>query len=155
MTQNTSGASTEAKPTEIPPERQRSWPATNEDNSFFWDGAKEGELRIQECQSCGVLVHPPRPHCASCGSFDLGYKVASGRGKVYSHVTFHHPIIPPFEGPYSVAVVELAEGTRLISQVIGVDHSQVHIDLPVEVDFVEVEPGLTLPLFRPTAQQEI
>ena len=128
---------------------QRPWPAINEDNTFFWEGVNTGELRIQKCDACGVLTHPPRPHCATCGSFELGHQVASGRGRVYSHVTFHKPLAPPFTEPYSVAVIELEEGTRLVSQVVGIPPDDVHIDLPVHVDFVEVEEGLTLPLFRP------
>jgi uncharacterized OB-fold protein len=64
-------------------------------------------------------------------------------------VTFHKPLAPPFTEPYSVAVIELEEGTRLVSQVVGIPPDDVHIDLPVHVDFVEVEEGLTLPLFRP------
>jgi uncharacterized protein len=130
-------------------QRQRPWPAVNEDNAFFWEGIKAGELRVQRCKSCNVMTHPPRPHCASCGSFELGYYVASGRGQVYSHVTFHRPLVAPFSEPYSVAVIELDVGTRLVSQVVGIPPDDVHIDLAVQVDFVEVEDGLTLPLFRP------
>ncbi|GAA1267534.1 OB-fold domain-containing protein [Pseudonocardia aurantiaca] len=139
-----------ATPASADSQRQRPWPAVNEDTAFFWDGLPVGELRIQRCGSCAALAHPPRPRCAACGSFDLGHVVASGRGRVYSHVTFHKPLAPPFTEPYSVAVIGLDEGTRLISQVIGVSPDEVHVDMPVEATFVEVEPGLTLPLFRPT-----
>lgn len=130
--------------------RQRPWPAINEDTRFFWDGIAAGELRIQQCNECKALVHPPRPHCALCGSFDRGYVVSRGVGTVYSYVVFHHPLVPPFTEPYSVAVVELAEGTRLVSQIIGIPPSDVRIGMPVTLELVEVEPGLVLPLFRPT-----
>ncbi|WP_169945166.1 OB-fold domain-containing protein [Microbispora sp. H11081] len=131
-------------------ERKRPWPAVNEDNRFFWDGIAVGELRIQKCNECETLIHPPRPHCAGCGSFDPGYVVSSGIGTVYSYVVFHAPLAPPFVEPYSIAVVELAEGTRIVSQIIGIPPSEVRVGMPVALEFVEVEPGLTLPLFRPT-----
>lgn len=143
--------SSDTDPVTNPALRQRPWPAINEDTAFFWEGVRQGELRIQECQDCRRLVHPPQPCCGSCGSFSVGYRVVSGRGRVYSHVTFHKPLAPPFTEPYSVALIELDEGVRLVSQIQGVPPDQVHIDMPVEVVFVEVEPGLTLPLFRPVS----
>ena len=74
---------------------------------------------------------------------------ASGRGEVYSHVTVHHPVVPPFEAPYAVALIELEEGVRLVSNVIGVPAKDVRIGMPVEVVFERVDDELTLPLFRP------
>ncbi|WP_055479843.1 OB-fold domain-containing protein [Sphaerimonospora mesophila] len=131
-------------------QHRRPWPATNEDTQFFWDGLAVGELRIQQCNECKVLIHPPRPHCAQCGSFDRGYLVSRGAGTVYSYVVFHHPLVAPFSEPYSVAVVELAEGSRLVSQIIGIPPSDVRVGMSVALELVEVEPGLILPLFRPT-----
>ena len=81
----------------------------------------------------------------------LNYRVASGGGRVYSHVTFHRPLSPGFAEPYNVSIVELDEGVRIVSQVIGVPPRDVEIGMPVRVDFVEVEPGLVLPLFRPVS----
>lgn len=131
--------------------RRRSWPAISEDTVFFWEGATGGELRIQQCTVCGTLTHPPQAACAACRSFELGYVVASGRGEVYSHVTFHRPLSAPFTEPYNVSVVELEEGVRMVSQVVDVAVDDVHIGMAVTVVFVEVEPGLVLPLFRPLA----
>ncbi|WP_433374677.1 Zn-ribbon domain-containing OB-fold protein [Streptosporangium sp. CA-115845] len=132
-----------------PPAPRRPQPLIDQENEFFWEGVKLGELRVQQCDSCRCLIHPPLPHCASCGSFELGYRSVSGRGTVYSHATVHRPLVPPFTEPYSVVVVELAEGIRLVSQLVGVPPGDVAIGLPVEVEFTEVEEGLTLPLFRP------
>jgi hypothetical protein len=73
---------------------------------------------------------------------------SSGRGIVYSFVVMHHPPIPPFDYPNTVLLVELDEGTRLISQLVDARLGEVSIGAPVEVVFREVEDGLTLPFFR-------
>ena len=137
-----------------PPERQeprppRPRPAVNQDNAFFWEGVERGELLIQRCSSCGRLRHPPRPMCPHCQSLEWDTVAASGRGTVYSFVVPHHPQVPAFEYPYVVALVELEEGTRLVSNVIDVDPAEVSVGMPVEVSFVAVDDELTLPLFRP------
>jgi 3-oxo-4,17-pregnadiene-20-carboxyl-CoA hydratase alpha subunit len=130
---------------------KRPRPATSKDTEFFWEGAARGELLIQRCSSCGTLRHPPRPACGACRSFDWDTVRASGRGEVYSHVTVHHPVVPPFEAPYDVALIQLDEGVRLVSNVIGVAPEDVRIGMPVEVVFQGVDEELTLPLFRPRA----
>jgi uncharacterized OB-fold protein len=96
-------------------------------------------------------MHPPAPVCPNCGSFELGYRVASGDGTVFSWVVFHKPLSPPFTEPYAVALVELDTGTRLVSNLVDIPLDQIRIGLPVSVRFVEVEPGLVLPLFGPRA----
>jgi uncharacterized OB-fold protein/acyl dehydratase len=123
-------------------------PAMNDDSAFFWEGARAGELRIQRCAACGVLRHPPRPGCGSCGSLDWDWAVASGRGTVYSFAVHHYPPVPGFDPPFLVALIELEEGTRLISNVIDVEPADARIGMPVRVEFVAVDEELTLPLFR-------
>lgn len=129
--------------------RRRSWPAINQDTQFFWDGMSQGELRIQKCSSCAALIHPPKPHCSTCGSFELSFDIMSGTGRVFSHITFHRPLSPGFDEPYNVSLVDLDEGVRIVSQVVGIPPDAVRIGLPVMLEFVEVEAGLTLPMFRP------
>jgi uncharacterized OB-fold protein len=87
--------------------------------------------------------------CPHCQSVEWDTVAASGRGTVYSFVVPHHPQVPAFEYPYVVALVELEEGTRLVSNVIDVDPADVSVGMPVEVRFVAVDDELTLPLFRP------
>jgi uncharacterized OB-fold protein len=128
---------------------RRPHPAINEDSAFFWEGAAAGELRIQRCTSCGTLRHPPRPGCGACGSLDWDWTVASGRGTVHSFVVHHYPPVPGFEPPFLVALIDLEEGTRLISNLIEVEPAEARIGMPVEVTFVAVDDELTLPLFRP------
>src|SRR5437667_2502624 len=144
----TAAADTAAPGAEPRPAR-RPRPVVNDDNAFFWEGVERGELLIQRCSSCGRLRHPPRPMCPHCQSLEWDTVVASGRGTVYSFVVPHHPQVPAFEYPYVVALVELEEGTRLVSNVIDVDPADVTVGMPVEVSFVAVDDELTLPLFRP------
>ena len=129
------------------PRRPR--PAVTLDNAFFFEGAKAGKLLVQRCASCGRLRHPPRPMCPSCRSLEWDTVEASGRGVVYSHVVVHHPQVPAFEYPLAVALVELEEGTRLVSNVVGVDPGELRVGMPVEVEFVAFDDDLTLPQFRP------
>ena len=124
-------------------------PGIHRDNHFFWEGVSRGELLIQCCADCGQLRHPPSPMCPACRSLVADVRKASGRGTVYSYCKPHEPRLPGFDAGYVVALVELEEGTRLVTNLIGVDPAQVRIGLPVEVEFVAVDPDLTLPMFRP------
>ncbi len=124
-------------------------PALTQDNSFFFEGAKQHKLLIQRCTVCGTLRHPPRPSCANCRSFDWEPLEASGRGTVFSYTVNHYPQVPAFDYPLVVALVELEEGTRLIANVSGITPETVAIGMPVEVDFEDFDDDLTLPVFHP------
>ena len=124
--------------------------AIGRDNAYFWDGVEAGELRIQRCEGCAVLRHPPQPMCDVCGSTEQGFVVATGRGSVYSHVTHHYPPLPGVQLPHTVLLVELEEGVRIVSELApGGDAAQVAIGTPVRVAFVK-PPGANrvLPTFR-------
>jgi len=123
----------------------------NEDNRFWFDAAARNELLIQRCKGCGDLRHPPGPACPSCGSFEWDTVESSGKGTVYSFVITHHPQVPAFGYPLPVVLIELEEGTRLVSNLVGVEPDDVEIGMPVEVTFVEFDDELTLPQFRPVA----
>ncbi len=129
------------------PKRPR--PALTQDNSFFFEGAKQHQLLIQQCMNCGTLRHPPRPACANCRSFEWDAATASGRGTIYSFVVNHYPQVPAFDYPLVVALVELEEGTRLVANVSGITPEEMAIGLPVVAEFVEFDEDLTLPVFRP------
>ena len=122
-------------------------PSMTADTQFFWDGVKEHRLLIQRCAACGALRHPPRPMCPTCSSFEWDTLEASGRGSVYSFVMPRHPQLPWFDDGYIVALVELEEGTRLVTNLVGVDPEAVSIGMPVVVRFDEFDGGLVLPLF--------
>ena len=84
----------------------------------------------------------------------VGHVDASGRGTVYSFVVNHHPKIDAFDYPLIVAVIELEEGTRLIANMVGIAPDDVVVDMPVELDWIDADPDLTLPAFRPAAREE-
>jgi len=135
-----------AKPTRIRP-------SIGHDNQFWWEGIDRGELLIQKCGSCGELRHPPRPMCPSCQSKEWESIVSSGKGTVYSHVTLHYPEVPGYEYPCSVAVVDLEEGTRFVSNVVGCDPDEVHIGMPVQASIEEMDPEFKMAVFRPVPQK--
>jgi len=124
-------------------------PTTTPDTKFFWDALKDGKLVIQRCSSCATLRHPPRPMCPSCRSLEWDTLEASGRGTVYSFVMPRHPQLPWFDDGYIVALVELEEGTRLVTNLVDVMPEAVHIGMPVRVRFDEFDGGLVLPMFAP------
>lgn len=129
-------------------------PALNADNAFWFEAAKEHRLVIQRCTGCGVLRHPTGPMCGECQSLDWDTVDAAGRGTVYSFVVNHHPRIPGFEYPLVVATIELDEGTRLIANMTGITPDEVEIGMPVELDWIDADPDLTLPAFRPAARED-
>jgi hypothetical protein len=123
-------------------------PVVSADTAFFWDGTALGELRIQRCEGCGRLRHPPGPRCPACGAAKPGYQVAAGTGEVYSYVVHHHPPLPGKQLPIVVALVTLTEGVRMVGELLGVPPDQVRIGLPVRAEFIPVDADLTLPAWR-------
>ncbi len=124
-------------------------PGISRDTAFFWEGITQGELRIQRCQSCERLFHPPVVRCPDCGIYDLGYLVSEGKGTIYSYVEPCHPKLPCFDYPYVVGLVELTEGTRLLTNIVDVAPNQVSVGMPVELVIRQTDPELALPMFRP------
>ena len=125
-------------------------PTTTPDTRFFWDGVKAGKLLIQRCTGCGTLRHPPRPMCPKCNALGWDTIESSGRGTVYSFILPRHPPWPWFEGgTYIVALIELEEGTRLLSNLCDVDPAAVTIGMPVQAFVRQFDNGVALPQFRP------
>jgi uncharacterized OB-fold protein len=123
-------------------------PQTNRDTEFFWEGTKQDELRIQRCNACGALRHPPGPSCPACHAVDRSYVVSSGRGTVFSYVVHRHPPVPGRELPILIALVDLEEGTRLLAELVDCEPEDVEVGMPVEVGFHQVDDDLTLPVWR-------
>lgn len=140
------------KPVQRRPKGKAIRPAIGLDSEFFWDGVKEGELRIQKCGECGELRHPPGPMCPKCHATKRDYVVASGQGTVYSYVVHHHPPVPGRTTPFAVALIELAEGLRIMGNVLDCSPADVHIGMAVELTFQEVEEGFFLPQWRPAGK---
>ncbi len=129
--------------------RPRPKPGITHDNDFFWEGVQEGKLLIQRCLSCKKLRHPPGPMCPNCQSLEWDSVEASGRGTLYSFVVMHHPPIPPFEYPNPIGLIELEEGTRFVSNLVGIDKDDIEVGMPVVCEFMDLEDGRKLPVFRP------
>jgi len=127
----------------------RPLPTIYPETQFYWDGAAEHKLLLNRCVPCNEPFFPPRPFCPGCGSRDVDVIEASGRGRLYSYVISHIPA-PGYPAPFVVAVVELAEGPRLVSNILDcpADPDALPLDMSLEVTF-EVRGDITVPQFRP------
>ena len=143
----------EASSTAVRPPR-RPAPLLTDDNAFFWEAAVEGRLVAQRCRGCGQLRHPPRPMCPQCHSLEFEVVTLSGRGSLYSYAILHHPQHPAFDYPVIAALVDLEEGTRLVSNLSGIDPEKIEIGMPLEVVFEPTENGGAVPVFRSAAADE-
>ena len=124
-------------------------PVVSPDDEYFWTGVGEGRLLARRCAACSYLQHPPSPMCPKCGSVSWKVHELDGRGFVYSWIVSRHPTRR--EGaPRIVALVQLDEGIRLVSNLRGIDPADVRNGMRVEVGFDEVD-GIRLPQFRPVA----
>jgi uncharacterized OB-fold protein len=128
---------------QAPPVPAKAW-----DNRGFWEGVERQELVFQRCKDCGTWAHPPRPLCPSCHSLEKEWAPSKGKGKIHSWVTYRESPHPGFKAPYSVVLVELEDGLRLISNLVDTDPDGISIGMPVEVIFEEIAEGVTLPKFR-------
>ena len=130
----------------------KSLPKPTPDTQPFWDAVKRHQLSLPKCKACGQLHYFPRPFCPHCFSWDLEWVRCSGKGKLYSYVINHRPA-PGFEeeAPYLIAVVELDEGPRMLSNLIDIEPTPeaVQVDMPVEILFQDVNEEMAIFKFRP------
>lgn len=117
----------------------------------FWDAARERRLVLQHCNRCDKPIHYPRIACPRCGGDDLSWKQASGRGTIYSYtvVRANAPSAFVADMPYVVAVVRLAEGVQMLTNIVECAPDALGCDQPVEVTFEPLNDEFTLPKFRP------
>jgi len=141
-------ASASDKAETAPSRPQRLKPALGHDNKWWWDCVEKGELAIQRCSSCQALRHPPRPMCGECQSSDWDFIFSTGQGTVYSFVVIRHPEVPGYTYPLVVAIVEMAEGTRFVGNVLDIDPEEVEIGMPVQASIELVDDEMKLPVFR-------
>jgi uncharacterized OB-fold protein len=131
----------------------RPLPAITPETRHFWEGTRAGELRLQRCAACSHVYFPPRPFCPQCASPEVGVFRASGRATLYSYV-IHHRAAPGFVPPYSIAVVQLEEGPRMMTNIVEVEQTPeaLQLDMPLEVVFQRMTDEISLPLFRPAGR---
>ena len=117
----------------------------------YWDAAQQDQLVIQSCDACLSPQFPPRAHCAACGADTLSWQPVSGEGVIYTYTIAHRPPHPVFKEqcPLVIAVVELAEGPRLMSNIIDCTEADLEVGLTVHVAFEPIEDSdLKLPVFK-------
>src|SRR5690606_6778245 len=129
----------------------RPLPTITDLNRPFWEGAAQGELRLQRCTVCGHLLYPIGSLCPVCLSRELRWERMSGRGTVHATVVFHQVYHQAFadEVPYNVSIVEVEEGPHLMTNVVGIPPSDVKVGQEVQVMFAEIADGVFLPRFEP------
>lgn len=132
-------------------EALRPAPVVTDDSAIFWAAAAQGRLVAQACTDCGRLRHPPRPMCPHCGSLGHEARELAGTGTLYSYGILHHPQNPAFDYPVLAALVDLDEGTRIVSNLVGVARADIHIGMRVAVEFVPAAGDTQVPVFRPAA----
>ena len=122
-------------------------PNPDPDSASWWEALDHGELRAQGCNRCGATFAPPTPTCPECGARDFGWYTLSGRGRVYSWIRVRIAMDPAFERdvPYSIAVVELEEGPRVVGRLLRCEGAD---GLAVQAEIYRVE-GQALLGFRP------
>jgi len=130
-------------------------PRPTPETAFYWEGTKRGELRLQRCGACQRTFFYPRSSCPACGSTEVPWFVASGRGRLHSYVISHRAA-PGFEAevPYAIALVELEEGPRMMANIVGVPQTPeaLVLDMPLVVAF-EPRGDQMVPVFAPAVSE--
>jgi uncharacterized OB-fold protein len=126
-------------------------PRVDEESKGFWEACQRHELYLQRCGACGALRYYPRALCPRCLSDATEWVLSPGRGTVYTYTVTHQNQAPGFREtlPYVLAYVELDEGVRMLTNIVGCDPNIVKIGMAVEVVFEDVTPEATLPKFKP------
>jgi len=126
-------------------------PTITEEGKPYWEGCKRHEFLLQRCNDCNKFQFPHRTICSHCSSFNVKSVRGSGKGVVYSFTTVYRPPTGGFEldVPYTVAIIELDEGPRMMSNVVGCKPEDVRIGMRVGVIFEDVTEEITLPKFKP------
>ena len=130
------------------PEAKRPLPHPSELTQPFWDATKDHKLVMQRCSNCNDWVWLPQPVCRRCLTPTLEWTPTSGKGTIYTYVVMHRATAPTFESPYTIAVVELDEGARFLTNIVDIAPADVKIGMPVEVKFND-QGDLSLPEFKP------
>lgn len=124
-------------------------PKPTPETQHYWEGAKNGELRLQRCTPCTHVYFPPRPFCPECGSRDVVDFAASGKGTLHSYV-INDLGAPGREPPFAIAIIQLKEGPRMMSNILECAQTPeaLKLDMPLEVIFEKISDEITLPQFR-------
>lgn len=127
-------------------------PAVTDLSRPFWAACHESRLLYQYFPASGQAQFPPSPVCRVSGSREFEWRESQGRGLLYSWTVVWRPQTPAYQVPYAPAIVELAEGYRMVSAVVDCTTGDLAVGMPVEVVFHEVCEGFVLPYFRPARE---
>lgn len=130
-------------------------PKPTPETMHFWEGNRVGELRLQRCRECRHAYFPPRPFCPSCHSDSVEVFAASSKASLYSYIINHRPA-PGMQSPFAIAVVELEEGPRMMTNIVNCDQTPeaLQLDMPLSVVFEKLDDELTLAMFQPDVKVE-
>ena len=130
---------------------QKPLPQPSAESAPYWEATKKHRLVLQHCRDCGQFWFPPSARCRHCFSGDFFWDEVSGKGRIFSFVVYYRLYHPGFDGelPYVVAIVELEEGPRLLTNVVGTDWQNIRCDSPVRVIFEDDPRGAAIPKFEP------
>ena len=120
----------------------------------YWQGCREGELRLQKCKACGLVQFYPRILCGHCQHQDLDWVVASGQGEIASFTVVRRGVSDAYPSPYVVALIDLREGPRMMSHVVDVDLDSVAVGDPVSVEFETWSAEIAMPVFRRNLRED-
>jgi uncharacterized protein len=126
-------------------------PVPDDETQPFWDAARAGKLLIKRCADCGRAHFYPRPFCPFCWSAAVSWEAASGQAALYTWSVVHHNDLPPFSEriPYVAAVVDLAEGPRMMTNVVDCDPDRLEVGMRLHVAYRELADDVTVPVFAP------
>jgi len=126
-------------------------PTPDPETQGFWDAARERRLLIQRCNACGEAYFYPRPFCPKCWSEDVAWEEASGNATLYTWSVVHVNDLPPFNErvPYVAAVVDLAEGPRMMTNVVDCEADALKVGMPLRVEYRDLSDEATVPVFVP------
>ncbi len=132
-------------------EQKKPLPQINADNRAFWEGCRDHKLKIQKCLKCGKFRWPPAFTCPDCLSEESEWVETSGRADVYTYAVYHQAFQPGFEGdvPYVVAIIELEEGPRMMTNITGCSPENVFCGMKVEVSWDDIDENFSIPRFVP------
>lgn len=116
-------------------------------NRAFWDGAGDGRLLLLRCKECGRFRFPPTPSCKGCLGMTSAWEPVSGKGVIWSWVVYRRAYFPGAQVPYTVAIVQVAEGPLLATNIVGSEESALRIGAKVEAVFIS-EQGVAIPVFK-------
>jgi uncharacterized protein len=133
------------------PELPNPAPYISPEMTDFWAATAEGRLTLPKCNDCNEYVWYPRPFCPACGSTDVAWTDVSGKGSVYTFTVVHRSGVPGYReyGPYVIAYVQLEEGPKVMTNIVGIDPEKVTVGLPVSVVFNDTGKGNALFRFQP------